>query len=118
MNFQFYVEKLFGSDEFQSFIKENADAHPVGGFFVIDRENMKNPDNKSHLDYFAPSIKKMFSFQMGDGIKMVPVESFGDKAPEKVGVNYDFDFEEIEDLIRAEMKDQGIDKKLQKILLS
>jgi len=117
MNFQFYVEKLFDSGEFQDFIKENADAYPCGGFFVIDRENMKNPDNKNHLDYFVPSTQKMFSFQLEEGAKLVPVENYGDK-PRKIAMNYSFDFEDIEDLIRDKMKEEVVDKKIQKILLS
>jgi hypothetical protein len=118
MNFQFYVEKLFDSQEFQKFIKENSDANPCGGFFIIDRENLKNPENKNHLDYFVPSINKMFSFQMEEGVKLVPVESFGEKAPGKISMNYNFDFEDVEDLIRNRMKTEEIDKKIQKILLS
>lgn len=36
MNFQFYLEKLFESEEFAEFKKEFPDAYLCSGFFVID----------------------------------------------------------------------------------
>lgn len=117
MNFQFYVEKLFDSNEFQEFIKENKDAYPCGGFFVIDLENLKNPDNKNQIDYFVPSINKMFSFQLEQGVKIMPVENLGD-IPKKIAMNYDLDFEEIEYIIVNKMRQEKINKNIQKILLS
>ena len=116
-NIQFYFEKLYDSMEFEKFKKENPDAILVGGFFVIDKIE-KNPDNKQHFDYFIPSIKKMFSFEIEKGVQLVPIENFGEKIPEAIKDNYDFDFDEVEELIVKEMEVQKIDKKLQKILLS
>ncbi|MBT3405271.1 hypothetical protein HN832_04825 [archaeon] len=118
MNIQFYVEKLFEGKEFVDFQKENSDAYPCGGFFVIDFENLKKPDNKNHLDYFVPSINKMFSFQLEEGVSKVPVENFGEKAPEKIKLNYDFEFEKIENLILEKMGKENIKNQIQKILLS
>lgn len=118
MNFQFYVEKLFDSEEFQKFIKENKDAYPCGGFFVNDLENLKKPDNKNHIDYFIPSVGKLFSFQLEKGVEKVPVENVGGQIPEKIALNYNFDFEEIEDLIRKKMEKENIKNGIQKILLS
>jgi len=117
MNFQFYVEKLFDSDVFQKFIKENKDAYPCGGFFVIDLENLKNPDNKNQIDYFVPSINKMFSFQLEQGVKITPVENLGE-TPKKIAMNYNIEFEDIEELILTKMKEEKINKNIQKILLS
>ncbi len=118
MNFQFYVEKLFDSEEFQNFLKENKDAYPCGGFFVVDLENLKNPDNKNSIDYFSPSINKMFSFKFEKGVEKTPVENFGGKIPEKIKLNYNFEFEEIEDLIRKKMEEEQISKGIQKMLFS
>ena len=118
MNFHFYIEKLFSGEEFKKFIEENKDAYPCGGFFVIDLENLKNPDNKNHVDYFVPSINKMFSFQLEEGVKMVLVENQGEVVPKEIKINYNFDFEEIEKLILEKMSEEKVDKKIQKILLS
>ncbi len=115
MNLKFYLEKLHASEEFKKFLKENPGAFPCSGFFVIDKERS---DNKQHIDYYVPNIKKMFSFQLENEIKLVPVEMIGDKVPEKVLFDCDFDFKKIEQIILNEMIFQGIKNKLQKILLS
>ncbi len=115
MNFQFYLEKLYASEDFQKFKEENKDAYLCSCFFVRDLE--KN-DDKQHFDFFIPSIKKMFSFQVESGCERVPVENFGDKVPEKVSDNNSFTFEEIENLISERMKNENIKNKIQKILFS
>lgn len=118
MNFQFYLEKLFGSEEFGEFNKQNPDAFPCGCFFGRDFENLKNPDNKNAIDYFVPSIKKIFSFKLDNEVKMVPVELIGEQAPEKISLNYNFDFDEVEELILKKMEEEKLIEKVQKILLS
>ncbi len=119
MNFQFYIEKLFDSEEFLKFKKVNPDAYLCGGFFVVDLENLKNLENKSALDLFIPSSKKMFSFKMDNGIEMINVEQFDKtRIPEKVPDNTEFDFEEIEDLILGKMREEKLNNKLQKIIIS
>ena len=52
MNLQFYLEKLFASDEFKKFKKENKDAYFCSGFFSIDKQGR---DNQQHLDFYIPS---------------------------------------------------------------
>lgn len=116
MNLQFYLEKLYDSEIFKKFIKENPDAFLCSGFFVIDKTGKET--NKQHFDYYLPGIKKMFSFKMESGTEKVPVEMFEEKVPEKISINYDFDFEDIEKIIVDEMEKQGIKAKIQKILLS
>lgn len=115
MNLKFYLEKLYASEEFKKFIKANPGAFPCSGFFVIDKDSN---DNKQHLDYYVPESKKMFSFQLENEIKLVPIKMIDDKVPEKVLFDCDFDFEKIEQIILNEMIFQGINNKLQKILLS
>jgi len=116
MNLQFYMEKLSLSEEFKKFMKDNKDAYLCSGFFVIDKD-LKNPDNKQHFDYYIPSSKKMFSFQLEDGIKIVPVEMLNRKVPEKIS-KHEFDFGEIEKMIEEEMEKQNVKNKIQKIILS
>jgi len=114
MNFQFYLEKLMASDNFKNFIDEHKDAVPVSGFFVIDLEGK---DNKQHFDYFVPSINKMFSFQLENKCDLVPVELIGEK-PEKIAMNYNFDFSDIKNLVQKEMTAKNITNKVQKLLFS
>lgn len=118
MNFQFYVEKLSDSEEFREFFKENPDVYPCGGFFVIDFENLKNPDNKFSIDYFSKSLNKIFSFKLENKIAKTPVENFSQKIPERISLDINFDFEEIEDLIRAKMVEEKVSGNIQKMLFS
>jgi len=117
MNFQFYWEKLKESEEFKNFMKENPKAFPCSGFFTIDKEGK---DNQTHIDFFLPSQKKIFSFKLQEeGIEEVPMDLISDKTPERISLeNIDFVFEEIENLILEEMKKQNIKNKMQKIMIS
>ena len=115
MNFQFYLEKLFASENFQEFKKENPEAYPCSGFFMIDFEKS---DNQFHFDYFIPSTKKMFSFKLESEIEKIPVEIIDKRTPEKLSMNYDFDFDDVVKLIQEKMNQENINKKIQKVLLS
>lgn len=117
MNFQFYLEKLFASREFERFRNENPKAFLCSGFFSIDK---KGNDNQQHLDYFNPETKKMFSFKFKEGIvEMVPVEDYGiDVKIDEVSDNLNFDFGEIERKIEERIIEGNINKKVEKILLS
>ena len=115
MNIKYYMEKLSLSEEFKNFMKKNPSAYLCSGFFVIDK-NTKNPDNKQHFDYYIPSSKKMFSFQLEDGIKIVSVEFFN-KTPKKISLS-NFDFDEMENIILDEMEKKNIKNKIQKIIFS
>ncbi|MFQ5531774.1 MAG: hypothetical protein ACE5ES_04125 [Candidatus Nanoarchaeia archaeon] len=121
MNFQFYVEKLNHSDSFKDFIKENPKAYPCSGFFTIDLENIQKPDNKQHIDFFLPEKKEIVSFQLENECKIVPVENFDKEGKfkfEKISLDNNFEFGEIESLILDEMEKQKIKNKIQKIILS
>jgi len=115
MNFQFYVEKLKNSENYKNFIKENKDAFPCSGFFIIDKQGNSN---KQHFDYYLPSGKKMISFQLEDNSHIVPVEMINKIEPEKMSLNCEFDFNDIEKLIQNEMDKRGIKNKIQKLLFS
>lgn len=116
MNFQFYFEKLTGSKEFHQFKDENKDAFLCSGFFTIDK---KGKDNQQNLDYFVPSLNKMFSFKINENIELIPVEDYGTEfKPEKIPDNLDFDFEYIEKLIEGEMFEKKIKNKIEKSLFS
>lgn len=118
MNFKFYIEKLFDSEDFNEFIKENPDAFPSSAFFIIDKQG---DDNKQHFDYFIPSQNKMFSFKVEDNCAMVPVDivdSFSLKKENQINLDSDFDFEKIDKMIEAEMLEKKIKKKVHKVLFS
>lgn len=115
MNLQFYLEKLHSSDVFKKFMKENPEAYLCSGFFTMDKEGK---DNKRHFDFYVPKTKKMFSFKMEDGVEMVPIDIILEKIPEKLDIDFDFEFEEIEKMLEDEMKKQEIKSKIQKTILS
>lgn len=121
MHLQFYLEKLFESEEFVKFKKEYKDAYFAGGFFAIDLEDMKTPKNQNHIDYFSPSVKKFFSFRLNEGVELIPVENPSGveiKIPEKIPDNLKIDFEKIEDLIIQRIQEENPKTKVQKIILS
>lgn len=113
MNSQHYLEKLQNSEEFKNFMKEKPDAFLCSGFFVIDKTGS---DNKIHFDYFVD--RKIFSFQLEQGIQLVPIETVSNQIPEKITKVSNFDFKELEKMIIDKMKEQGIKNKIQKIFLS
>jgi len=115
MNFQFYLEKLYSSEIFKNFIKENSKAYLCSGFFTIDKEGK---DNQIHIDFYIPDSKKMFSFRIEKKIEKIPVEMITKKIPLEVKLDFDFNLEEIEEMIVNEMKKKDIKTKLQKIIFS
>lgn len=115
MNSQFLLEKLNSSEEFKNFEKENKDAYLCSGFFVIDMEN--ETGNQYHFDFFVPESGKSFSFELEQGIKLVPLERYG-QVLEKISFNSHFDFEEIEKIISREMEMNKIKNKVQKMIFS
>ncbi len=114
MNLKFYLEKLKSSEEYKKFMKENSDAYLCSGFFVIDKQG---EDNQQHFDFYVPSKKEMFSFKLDDDVKLVPVEIFDKRTPEKIG-GINFYFDEIERIIEKRMQEENLKDKVQKILLS
>ena len=118
MNLQFYLEKLQSTTPFKNFLKENPKAFLCSGFFVISKENKKGEkDEKTHLDFFSPEKEKVFSFDMNDNGKIIPLENF-EKNPERISENCKLDFEEMEKLILEEMEKQKIKTKIQKLIFS
>lgn len=117
MNFQFLIEKLTASEEFQKFKKENSDAYPFGGFFSFDLENKKT-QNQYSIDYFIPSLSKAVSFKLEKGVEMLPITIQESQKFTEIGANYSFDFEEFQELIEKEMEKKEIKNKIQKILYS
>ena len=122
MNFQFYLEKLINSEEFQKFKKENPNAYLCSGFFSIDKE--KDDDHQQHLDYYVPDFDKIFSFKLlKEGkVERVPVESFNSaekkEKPGKIDEDYDFEFDTMEKIVEGKMFDEKINKKILKLLFS
>lgn len=115
MNLQFYWEKLQASDVFKQFMRENSKAYLCSGFFIIDKEGT---DNQRHFDFYIPESKEMFSFKLENQVEKTPIEMTIPKIPEKIDINFDFDFKEIEKMIQEEMGKKNIDKKIQKIIIS
>ena len=115
MNLGFYMEKLHSSDKFQTFLKENPSAYLCSGFFVID---MEKKDNKVHFDYLNPENKKISSFQMDNGIKVVDLDNIEKGVFESISDSIEIDFDEIQEIIEGEMERNNVKSKIQKIMLS
>ncbi len=116
MNFQFYFEKLIDSEEFKKFKNENKDAFFCSAFISIDK---KGKDSSQNIDYYSPSLDKMFSFKVNNEVNFIPVEDYGKGFhPEKISDNIEFDFEYVERLIEGEMFEKKIKNKIEKLLLS
>jgi hypothetical protein len=119
MNSQFLLEKLENSEEYQKFMKENQDAYLCSAFFIIDFET-EHPENKFHFDYYLPSSKKTFSFELEieNEIKLTELERFEEKIFNKVSTETHFDFDEIYEKIKKEMETKKISNKIQKMIFS
>jgi hypothetical protein len=117
MNSQFLLEKLENSEEFKKFKEDNPDSYLCSGFFIIDLAE-KNPENKYHFDFYIPSSKKTFCFELEDGIKLVPLERLDETILEEVSLKNYFDFDKIQEMILTEMELKHISNKIQKLIFS
>ncbi len=115
MNIQNYLEQLKKSKDFLQFIKENPTAYLCSGFFVIDKQEN---DNKHHLDFFVPGKEKIFSFQMEEEGKLATLDLLDKRIPEKIIVDFNLDFEEIQDKIMEKMRQQEVNNRIQKFIFS
>jgi hypothetical protein len=115
MNFRFYAEKLRESGNFKKFIKENKNAFPCSCFFVIDKE--AGSGDKQHFDFYLSPAQKIFSFQLENN-KNEEIDMSGKEAPGKISIGHDFDFNDLENMIKKRMEHEKIDKKVQKMLFS
>ncbi|MBU1252480.1 MAG: hypothetical protein KJ905_03250 [Nanoarchaeota archaeon] len=122
MNLQFYFEKLNDSDDFKKFFLENPEAYFCSGFFTIDFEGQ---DNQRHIDYYVPTSKKIISFRLDSSsdASVVMQEARPDvegdfPAPEKLNDEIDFDFDEIQKIIREETEKKEKGTKVNKMLIS
>jgi len=114
MNLQFYVEKMNSSEVFKNFMKDNPSAYACSGFFIIDKTGKEG--DKQHFDFWIPGSEKLMSFQLED-MQLVPLENYG-KVPEKISLEQDVDFEDVEKIIVEKMVSEGMKEKIQKLLFS
>lgn len=116
MDFQFCLEKLLDSEVFIDFKKEFPDAFLCSGFFTLDKEGT---DNQQHLDYWAPSVKKLYSFKLNESpIVKIETETNSDFIPKKIKDNIDFDLERVEKLIEEKMSENKMNNRVQKLIFS
>ncbi len=116
MNFQFYLEKLFASEDFEKFRKEFPEAFLCSGFFTIDHEGS---DNQQHLDYYIPSVKKMYSFKLNENpVERVETEIHGEFTPKKLKDNLNFDFKKIEEQVSKKIGSEDTKGKILKMIFS
>ena len=115
MNFKYYLRRLQESGDYRKFIQENPGAYMCSGFFTIDKEGS---DNKQHFDFFSPGKDKITSFQMEQDGKATTIDVLDKRIPEKLSIDYDIDFDEIENLVYAKMREHGINNRVQKFIFS
>ena len=60
----------------------------------------------------------MFSFQLEKEIEPVLLETYDQRVPEKLDNNLNFDFNEVEEMIKEKIQEEKINNQIQKILLS
>lgn len=134
MNSHFLIEKLENSEEYKKFKKENPNSYLCSGFFIIDygnhqrvlhnscdptgSQNSSDLDNKYHFDFYIPEKKQTFSFELEEGIKLIPLERDDGKVLNEVLMKDGFDFEELKETILNEMAEKKITNKIQKMIFS
>lgn len=117
MNSTFLFEKLETSQEFNEFKQKYPDCYFCSGFIVLDYEG-KTPENKYHLDFYIPSNKKTFSFELENGVKLVELERSDENFSKELSLKQEFDFELIKDKILDKMAENKINNKIQKMIFS
>lgn len=115
MKIKEYLSQLETTKDFQEFSKKNPKAYLCSAFFIVDKENS---NHKQHFDYFLSEENKIFSFQLEENCKQVPMDNLNTDAPKPLLLDDDVDIQEIENLIQKEMENQGIKNSVQKILFS
>ena len=115
MKFQFYMEKLEKSKEYRDFIREHGDAYFCSGFFSIDKEGK---DNQVHLDFYSPSKKELFSFNLTEGVKFSKLEIFDSVVPEEISIKLNLEFKDFEKVIEKKLEEEKIKTKIKKFLFS
>lgn len=115
MNLQHYFKQLQENKDFKEFIESNPSAYLCSGFFTIDKEAN---ENQQHLDFFIPGKEKIFSFQMENDGKMKPLDTLDKVIPEKISLDLDLDFDNIEKIIDNKMKNEGMKDKIKKLIFS
>jgi len=115
MNLQHYFKQLQENKNFQDFQKENPSAYLCSGFFTIDKEAN---ENQQHLDFFIPGKEKVFSFQLENDGKMKPLEKFDKIIPEKMSLDLNLDFDNIENIIKNKMEEKEMKDKIKKLIFS
>jgi len=108
------MEKLYDSEEYKKFVKENPNAYFCSAFIIVDKQGA---ESKIHIDY---SSKKgeIFSFELENQCKIMKMGRYGKDAPPKLDEKIDFDIDKVEKLIRDQVEKEKIKNKLQKIILS
>lgn len=117
MNFQFYIEKLNSSEAFKKFKDENPKAFLCSGFFTFEMSK-KTDNDKKQFDFLVEDSNKIFSFDLEGEIKTSVMDVLEGQKFAKLKTDYDFDFSDMEGLIREAMKENEVKNDLQKILYS
>ena len=69
------------------------------------------------MDFYITSSKKLISFNL-ENMEILENDRSEGKPPEKLSLDFDFDFNDIEELISKKMEEEKINNKIQKLLFS
>ncbi|GAF78191.1 unnamed protein product [marine sediment metagenome] len=124
-HFDFWVPSLSNPPnsviEKSSLISKNSRC-PIASPTPKNSSDDNSNDNTSKASAIKASDSerygKIFSFQLEEGCRKVDIENLSSEVPEKISVNFDISFEEIEELINKKMEEEKMKSKIQKILLS
>lgn len=116
MDLQFYVEKLYSSENYVPFRDEFPEAYPCGGFFVVDFTGKEK--EQAHFDFYDLGTEKAWSFRLEDKNERVLIEQPFAEAPGEIAMNLSCDFDELKEEIETRMKSMGVKNHMEKMLLS
>lgn len=108
MKFKKYLEKLKKSEKFKDFKKENPDSYLGAGFFVLDFEGM----DKHQIDYVFKD--KIATFDLDE--EELKIEDRRGKKLDKLTEDISIDLEELQEIVKDEMKNREVTDKLRKII--
>lgn len=113
MKFDHYLKRVEESGEFKKFKEEHKRAYLAAGFFVLDFEAGKH---MHQVDFFIPSMKKMATFILEEGIKVQISDLAKGKKPKKLEEEPKLDLDALKGIVMDEMHNRTITQEISKII--
>lgn len=121
MDISQFIKKINGSVQFKEFIKEDPTAYLCSFFFVRDFLEKKD---QTQVDFYSPKKENIFSLKIEENGNIENAEnktaetiSHKRLVPEKIQKKIKLKIDDLKPLLEKEMKKEGINNDLQKILV-